>query len=60
MSEKQIIARLTRKSKTAAELGVDRSTLVALEAKGLVIRAGFQKTGKRGRPAVIWAAVVAA
>lgn len=56
MSEKQIIAKLKRKDKTAAELGVDRSKLVALEAKGLVTRVGTQKTGQRGRPAIIWAA----
>jgi MinD superfamily P-loop ATPase len=51
-SDAQIVAKLRRKPKTAADLGVTPSRLRSIEG---VVAVGHVETGKRGRPATLWA-----
>ena len=54
-SDAQIIAKLRRKPKTRAALGVSAPIMARLERQGIVVRVGVEEpSGKRGRPGVLY------
>lgn len=54
-TDKQIVAKLKRRPKTAPELGVTINDMRRLERHGLVVRTGETRSQGRGRPAIVFA-----
>lgn len=54
MTDKQVLAKAARRPKTAVELGGDRKQITNLVNSGQLVRAGTQRNGGRGRPAVLY------
>ena len=59
LTDAQIVAKCRRKPKTAGQLGTTSLRLRALERDGYLQAVGKQDTGKRGRPALLFAATIA-
>lgn len=55
-TEKQIVAKLRQRPKTAPELGVTINDMRRLERRGLIVRTGETRGKGRGRPAIVFAA----
>lgn len=55
ITDKQIVAKVRRKAKTAPELGVSIQRLRRLEQQGALVRVGTRING-RGRPAIVFTA----